>query len=369
MVTVIIGGGFFGAMLAQVLAAKGEKVTLVEQSDRLMRCASYHNQARIHGGYHYPRNRTTGRRSAANMARFMRDFPEACFRPTHSLYAIAAHDSLVSPMQFEEFCADIEAPLAPTPHGLASRFDSEAVAAHWKVSEFTFDAVKLQALVQARLEACHVTVMLDTTVLEVEEHSSRRLVVVASDPDGLRRRIVADRVYNCTYAGLRQIGGVGRTLATRLKLEITEMALIEPVAALNGLGITVMDGPFWSLQPFPARGAAYTLSHVAYTPHAYWFDEAGRNPYEVLKAYPKRSAFNKMIADAGRFVPALLEAKQIDSLWEVKAVLVKSEGDDSRPITFEQHGDYPMWSILGGKIDNIYDLIEQIEEQPMELLA
>lgn len=369
MKNVVIGGGFFGAMLAAYLSARGENVTIVEQEDRLMARASYHNQARIHGGYHYPRNRTTGRRSAANMARFMRDFSQACFVPKHALYAVATHDSLVTPTQFEEFCADIGAPLSRTPPELSSLFDPDTIAAHWKVSEFSFDAALLMRLVKARLDARGVPCLFETTVTEVEERSRGGLCVHTRRGDGRRGKIQADRVYNCTYAGLHQIEGVGKALVTRLKLEITEMALIKPLPALKGLGITVMDGPFWSLQPFPARGDSYSLSHVSYTPHGHWFDEPGRNPYEVLRAYPKRSAFQKMVADASRFVPELAMARQIDSLWEVKAVLIKSEGDDGRPITFERHGKYPMWSILGGKVDNIYDLIEELDEMPAEVVS
>ena len=369
MRNVVIGGGFFGAMLAAYLSARGERVVIIEREDRLMSRASYHNQARIHGGYHYPRNRTTGRRSAVNMSRFMRDFSGACLVPKHSLYAVAAHDSLVTPTQFEEFSADIGAPLSKTPAELSGLFDADAVAAHWKVSEFNFDAVMLMRLVKERLDARGVVRSFDTTVTEVDVRSRGGLTVHTLRRDGSRGKVQADRVFNCTYAGLHQIEGVGKNLATRLKLELTEMPLIKPIPSLKGLGITVMDGPFWSMQPFPARGDAYTLSHVSYTPHCYWLDEPGRNPYEILESYPKRSAFQKMMADASRYVPALAEAKQIDSLWEVKAVLVKSEGDDGRPITFERHGEHPMWSILGGKIDNIYDLIEALEELPAEAVS
>jgi hypothetical protein len=51
-------------------------------------------------------------------------------------------------------------------------------------------------------------------------------------------------------------------------------------------------------------------------------------------------------------------------LFEVKTVLVKNEGDDGRPILFERHLELPgCYSILGGKIDNIYDVIETLEKE------
>jgi hypothetical protein len=68
-----------------------------------------------------------------------------------------------------------------------------------------------------------------------------------------------------------------------------------------------------------------------------------------------------MIRDSGRYVPSLCKAKYVDSLFEVKTVLVKNEGDDGRPILFEKHPSLPnLFSLLGGKIDNIYDILEKM---------
>lgn len=69
-----------------------------------------------------------------------------------------------------------------------------------------------------------------------------------------------------------------------------------------------------------------------------------------------------MIRDVGRYLPAVFDAKYVDSLFEVKTVLVKNEGDDGRPILFEKHPELPgCYSILGGKIDNIYDVLEKLD--------
>ncbi len=65
------------------------------------------------------------------------------------------------------------------------------------------------------------------------------------------------------------------------------MALMKMPPALNELGITVMDGPFFSLMPFPAR-SLHTLSHVRYTPHFSWQDTRVstrmRNSGRILKS-------------------------------------------------------------------------------------
>ena len=69
-----------------------------------------------------------------------------------------------------------------------------------------------------------------------------------------------------------------------------------------------------------------------------------------------------MIRDAARYLPILSSCSYIDSLWEVKTVLPQSEVDDSRPILFKRHQQLPnLTCILGGKIDNVYDIFHELQ--------
>src|SRR6266496_2767456 len=74
---VVIGGGFYGASLALELKSRLERVLLLEREARLLRRASYVNQARVHNGYHYPRSVLTALRSRHNYVRFRERFPDA----------------------------------------------------------------------------------------------------------------------------------------------------------------------------------------------------------------------------------------------------------------------------------------------------
>jgi hypothetical protein len=135
---------------------------------------------------------------------------------------------------------------------------------------------------------------------------------------------------------------------------------------LTDLGITVMDGPFFSMMPFPSR-ELHTLSHVRYTPHFNWNDKLGDDPYKKLNEYEKESRIERMLRDVGRYMPTVFKAKYIESLFEVKTVLQKNEGDDGRPILFEKHAKLPgCYSVLGGKIDNIYDVLEKLDSEVFE---
>src|SRR5690606_21963097 len=88
------------------------------------------------------------------------------------------------------------------------------------------------------------------------------------------------------------------------------------------------------------------------------------DPYRKLAEYPRESRVDRMLRDAGRYVPALAGATPVDSLYEIKTVLTRSEGDDGRPILFERHVDLPgCYSVLGGKIDNNFDVLELLDAE------
>jgi hypothetical protein len=103
---------------------------------------------------------------------------------------------------------------------------------------------------------------------------------------------------------------------------------------------------------------------VRYTPHVHWDDQPGVDPYDKLRDYQRSTRVDRMLRDVARYIPAAAEAKAIDSLYEVKTVLQKNESDDGRPILFERHATLPgCYSVLGGKIDNIYDVLEKLDAE------
>lgn len=361
---VIVGGGFYGAAIAIYLAKKRgfKRIALVEREPALLKRASYNNQARVHNGYHYPRSFTTAYRSRVNLPKFVRDWPDAVTQDFTKLYAIARRNSKVTAKQFDRFCREIGAKIQPAEPLLHALFEPSLIEDVFLVEEYAFDSTKLTSWAERELQDCGVQVYLQTSVTAILNVSNQILQVVLKPEGGGSEKLLACRyVFNCTYSGLNQFKGDFPGTQTGLKQEITEMALMQVPPALEGLGITVMDGPFFSMVPFPARGL-HTLSHVRYTPHMSWGDEQGINPYLKLDQYERATRVDRMVRDVGRYLPAVLNAKYVESLFEVKTVLVKNESDDGRPILFEKHPELPgCYSILGGKIDNIYDVLEKLD--------
>lgn len=362
---VIIGGGFYGSAIAVYLARQRglKRILLVEREAALLTRASYNNQARVHNGYHYPRSFTTAYRSRVNLPRFVNDWPQAVKQDFTKLYAVARRNSKVTARQFERFCREIGASIQTAEPSLCSLFEPHLIEAVFLVEEYAFDSNKLAQWAERELNEAGVKVRFETRVTEIALGPDKTLQVVLQPRHGCEERVSCQYVFNCTYSGLNQFRGDFYATRTGLKQEITEMALMQMPPVLMDLGITVMDGPFFSMMPFPARGL-HTLSHVRYTPHLHWKDETGIDPYQKLEKYDRVTRVDRMVRDVGRYLPAVHAAKYVDSLFEIKTVLVKNEGDDGRPILFERHFELPgCYSILGGKIDNIFDVLEKLDAE------
>jgi glycine/D-amino acid oxidase-like deaminating enzyme len=362
---VVIGGGFYGSAIAIYLARQRgfKRIVLLEREPALLMRASHNNQARVHNGYHYPRSFTTAYRSRVNLPRFVQDWPDAVKQDFTKLYAIARNNSKVTARQFERFCHDIGATIQRANASARALFEPRLIEDVFQVQEYAFDATRLAHWAQRELQACGVQIRYLTRATHINQGPETSLQVLTQQDDSPAQRLSCRYVFNCTYSGSNQFAGDFPGLQTGLKQEITEMALMQMPPALDGLGITVMDGPFFSAMPFPAR-QLHTLSHVRFTPHLHWQDERGLDPYEKLRLHPRESRVDRMVRDVGRYIPAMLTARHVDSLYEVKTVLVKNETDDARPILFEKHATLPgCYSVLGGKIDNIFDVLEKLDAE------
>jgi len=348
---VIIGGGFYGCAIALYLKTHWRipHVMVLEQSDGLLGRASLHNQARVHNGYHYPRSFVTAHRSRVNFPRFVGDYTDAVRRDFTKLYAKARRNSQISARQFMRFCHEIGAPVQAAPPALHRLFAPNLIEQVFLSEEYAFDAVILAQKLSHDLHQAGV---------EVRYH--HRVADIVAGPEGTLRilpfDITAPMIFNCTYAGLAQVTSLGRPL----KYELAEIALIRPPPMLQDLGITVMDGPFFSIMPFPAAGL-HSLTHVLYTPHIHCHTFADADL--AYAQTPQKSHCDMMIRDAGRYVPSIAQAEYGKSLFEIKVVLTANELDDGRPILIEHHPHFRgLISILGGKIDNIYDVFNALDE-------
>ncbi len=197
----------------------------------------------------------------------------------------------------------------------------------YEVQEYAFNAKVLQQQLLAALQQSSIDFQFQTTAMAIRSRGDQQLEV-----DFNERTLPFDAVYCCTYSQLNVLLRDSGLPLLPLKHELTEMALVQVPRQVQELGITVMDGPYFSVMPFPAA-ELHSFSHVRYTPHDAWQDaELVRNPQQYLDQHPLQSKFTKMVQDAARYVPCLSDCRYVRSLFQPKTVLLKNERNDGRPI-------------------------------------
>jgi glycine/D-amino acid oxidase-like deaminating enzyme len=290
----------------------------------------------------------------------MSEFADAVDSSFDHLYAIATRSSKVNARQFEQFVARIGAPLAEASREELSLFAPSMVQKVYRAVEPAFDATVIRDILLARLSALGgVEIRTEVEVREVVDSAQGDLQVVTE-----AAIFQSARVISALYASINPLHARSALPLIDFQQESTEMALVSVPPSLSRTAITVMDGPFFSLMPYPSRGL-HTLSHVRYTPRRRWRDGPGANfeSHAADSETTMTSAFPLMQADAKRFLPLLDKLDYQSSLWETKTVLPQSDHDDSRPILFRpNHGVKGYTCIMGGKLDNVYDALEELDE-------
>lgn len=346
---IVIGGGFYGCMLALFLRNYFERVVVIEKEKNLLTRASYNNQARVHNGYHYPRSFITALRSHLNFSKFVSEFKDAIDDEFTMIYAIATN-SKISSSQFVKFCRAVGSKVNQAPDNIKKLFNKSLIEDVFLVEEVAFNAVKLRKIMKNKLQKANVKIITNCEVKKVIS-SKDRILVSASK----RKSFLGKYVFNCTYSQINNILKNSNLQELPFKYELTEMPLVEMPKELRNYAFTIIDGPFFSFVPFPSR-KLHSLHHVRYTPYESLFV----SPKDIKKS---KSRFLYMIKDAQRYIPSLKNVKYKDSLFEIKTILMENELNDGRPILYRQnHGINNFHIVMGGKIDNIYDILSKVKK-------
>lgn len=360
---IVIGGGFFGCKMALTLKDlyPEKDILILEKAPDLMMFASYVNQARIHNGYHYPRSIITALRSRINFSRYVTDYTSSVYDCFEKYYAIAKVNSKVTANQFKTFFNRIEAPIRKAPEHIKKLFNSDTVEEVFEVQEYAFNSTHLKEQIREEIENKKIPVAYCTQANSVIETDDCINVKVTNLKTPETSVISCKYLFNCTYANINTLLHNSHLDKINLRQEIVEMVMVDVPPPFDKTGLTIMDGPFFSVMPFPSR-SCHSFYHVRLSRHKRWLDQEVNFDNDTFFAAQKlHSNFKPIILDAQRFVPALRETQYKESLWVLRTILPASEFDDSRPILLQKDvGITNLFCVMGGKIDNVYDVEDEI---------
>ncbi len=363
---IIIGAGLYGLYAAQKCGAAGQKVLVLEKDPGPFMRATYINQARVHMGYHYPRSYSTAIKSAGYFQRFCQDYAFCLLKEFDQIYATSAHFSWTNAEEFQRFCqaAKIRCDaVSPDKYFNPGQCDGAFLT-----TEYTYDAQILKEyFLQEIGKLPNVTIAYQHRPESIQRNGSVWSVKAGE--------ISAETPYllNATYAGVNEIHHMMGFEPFKIKYELCEIILCTVDEKLKDTGITVMDGPFFSIMPF-GRTGLHSLTSVTFTPHVTSYDTlptfacqqcskglcTPENMYNCNECPAKpASAWPMMSQLARKYLKSEYGFQYQGSLFSMKPILKASEIDDSRPTVIRQYVDDPAFvSVLSGKINTVYDLDE-----------
>ena len=367
---IILGAGLYGLYSALFCAQRGQRVLVLEYDDDAFKRATFINQARVHMGYHYPRSFSTAIKSAGYFNRFNEDYGFCVLTKFDQVYATSTNFSWSDANEFKIFCdaAKIRCDeVAPTRYFKEGYCDGAFLT-----EEYTYDAQILKRYFVEKLkEYSKVEIKYGVRLNGIEKTAKTfRISYKCSDSGS---EIEAPFVLNATYASVNQIQNMLGFEMFKIKYELCEIILCNVNEKLHDTGLTVMDGPFFSIMPFGKTGY-HSLTSVTFTPHVACKEPLPRfdcqtrsrgfcHPPQLgncndCPAKPE-SAWPYMSNLARKYMRDDLMFEYDHSLFSMKPILLASEIDDSRPTVIKLFSEDPMFvSVLSGKINTVYDLDE-----------
>jgi glycine/D-amino acid oxidase-like deaminating enzyme len=367
---IIIGAGLYGLYAALQSGRRGEEVLVLEYDHEPFSRATFINQARVHMGYHYPRSLSTALKSAGYYRRFHEDFSFAIHQSFSQIYATSSEFSWTGANEFEAFCraAGIRCEaLSPNAYFKEGMCDGAFLT-----EEDTYDAMILRDHFLQEIDALpKVTILTDVRLSRIVKTDD--CYETDFTKSGTEESAKTPFLINATYASTNQILGMAGADPFGIKYELCEIILCNVGGPLKDIGLTVMDGPFFSIMPFGKTGY-HSLTSVTFTPHVTSYDTfpdfkcqegTACSPDQLgncnLCPHRPESAWPYMSRLAGKYMKSEYTFSYERSLYSMKPILKSSEVDDSRPTVIRvEPGEPKLLSVLSGKINTVYDLDEYL---------
>lgn len=368
----IIGAGLYGLYSALYCGKKGMSVVVLEMEDAPFKRATYINQARVHMGYHYPRSLFTAMKSAGYFKRFVEDYDFCIHKKFEQIYATSSNFSWTQASEFKDFC---EASGIRCDEVSCDQYFMPGMCdGAFLTEEYTYDASILKDyLLDEIAKYSNIQIIYNAKIDEIGKGIDNYSIRYNND-----KIIESSFVLNATYASVNQILKlIYPDEMFKIKYELCEIILCNPSEKLKNIGVTVMDGPFFSIMPFGLTGL-HSLTAVSFTPHITSFEETPTFKCQGSHCSSKilsncnecknrpDTAWPYMSHLANKYLKPEYAYTYKESLFSMKPILKSSEIDDSRPTAIRVHSggkgstEPTFISVLSGKINTVYDLEEYL---------
>lgn len=348
----IIGGGFYGALLANEIKGRQPalEVTLIEKEPALFTQASSTNQGQFHMGYMYSADPALAHECADNVERFTDVFGDAVDGDMLSLYGIH-RQSQISAGDYAAFCAG--AGLALQPVERPRDIFGDDIDAAFLTCEKTFDSAVMQRILMQRMLHHRIVVERGLCVERIAP-AAQGLALSAGE-----RTVRAARVFNVTFADINWLHARSGLAPVPLRHDTFLHFVLDLPQQYRDTAATVIRGPYASLLPSSFRQGHVLASGRFRRVQSGSVDRPP--PWQDTQAAP--AVWQQALAEASSYLPLLRSARYRGyTLGTRSAYCDPATGEySSKAMVFRDFGGLPDYHVvLGGKVSCMFDVLGEV---------
>jgi glycine/D-amino acid oxidase-like deaminating enzyme len=348
----IIGGGFYGALLANEIKSRQPTldVTIIEKEAALFTQASSTNQGQFHMGYMYSADPALARECADNVERFTDTFGDALDNEMNSLYGIH-RQSQISADDYVDFCAS--AGLALKPVKRPRDIFGEDIDTAFLTSEKTFDSAVMQRILMQKLLHNRVGLARGVCVDSIAPAAQ------GLDINANGHAIRAARVFNVTFADINRLHAQSGLLPIPLQHDTFLHFVLDLPQQYRDTAATVIRGAYASLLPSSFRQGHVLASGKFRRVRSSQVDKPPL--WQETQAAP--AVWQQAVEEASSYLPLLHSARYRGyTLGTRSAYCDPATGEySSKAMVFRDFGGMPDYHVvLGGKVSCMFDVLDDV---------
>ncbi len=348
----IIGGGFYGALLANEIKARQPtlEVMIIEKEKALFTQASSTNQGQFHMGYMYSADPALARECADNVERFMDTFGDAVDSDMHSLYGIH-RQSQISADDFAGFCAG--AGLALKPVKRPRDIFGDDIDTSFLTSEKTFDSAVMQRILMQKLLHNRVGLLRGVCIDRIA--AAAQGLDISADSHAIR----AARVFNVTFADINRLHAQSGLAPIPLQHDTFLHFVLDLPQQYRDTAATVIRGPYASLLPSNFRQGHVLASGKFRRVQSSHVDK----PPSWQDTQTAPAVWQQAVDEASSYLPLLHAACYRGyTVGTRSAYCDPATGEySSKAMVFRDFGGLPDYHVvLGGKVSCMFDVLDEV---------
>ena len=230
----IIGGGIYGCILAIELS-NDYNVILNEKNNDILQETTKYNLWRIHKGYHYPRCNYTAHLCKESYNLFNENYSDCLIKYKH-IYCIAKYDSKITTNEYINFMNLND--LSYIQINNLIEFNEDTIDSTFVVDERLYNISKLTTLIKQYLKKNNIKLNLNTEIEKYKNEYCNTILTSYWNNNNI-----------CSNKNLYEY-------------QICEVCILKLPKCFKNLSITIMDGPFISLNPYGDFSALYDVENT-----------------------------------------------------------------------------------------------------------